>query len=238
MEINDLNCNKISNIKSYKLNKTLENSIYPLEQELKEINNNTISNSLNNLVGIVFSGIGTSVVFSENCVLDLLAYVYDFWGISTDSFIRAIINSLVALILFLLFYFAGLLVNNITKKRGKLYKKKGSSEGRSELREIFHKSIINDIVIGISFVNKAEEIMYEGDVAEMYLYEAAYYFIQYMTGRIEVSGFSTLVISIWLSCGLIIMFLGMVGVYIGKIFDQVKGRPTFIISERINFDNE
>ena len=67
---------------------------------------------------------------------------------------------------------------------------------------------------------------------------ATYYFVQYMTGKIEVSGFSTLVISIWLSCGLIIMFMGMVGVYIGKIFDQVKGRPTFIISEKLNFDNE
>lgn len=67
---------------------------------------------------------------------------------------------------------------------------------------------------------------------------AAYYLIQYLYGNIEVSGFSTLVISIWLSCGLIIMFLGMVGVYIGKIFDQVKGRPTFIISEKLNFDNE
>ena len=67
---------------------------------------------------------------------------------------------------------------------------------------------------------------------------AAYYFVQYMTGKIEVSGFSTLVISIWLSCGLIIMLMGMVGVYIGKIFDQVKGRPTFIISEKLNFDNE
>ena len=67
---------------------------------------------------------------------------------------------------------------------------------------------------------------------------AAYYFVQYMTGKIGVSGFSTLVISIWLSCGLIIMFMGMVGVYIGKIFDQVKGRPTFIISEKLNFDDE
>ena len=56
---------EISNMKSYKLNKTFENSIYPLEQELKEINNNTVSNALNNLVAIIFSGIGTSILLDE-----------------------------------------------------------------------------------------------------------------------------------------------------------------------------
>jgi len=67
---------------------------------------------------------------------------------------------------------------------------------------------------------------------------AFYYFILYLYDKIEVTGFTTLIISLWLSCGLIIMFIGVVGVYIGKIFDQVKGRPTFIISEKINFEHE
>lgn len=31
---------------------------------------------------------------------------------------------------------------------------------------------------GISFVDKAEELKYKGDVAEMYMYEAEYYFMQ------------------------------------------------------------
>lgn len=56
--------------------------------------------------------------------------------------------------------------------------KKATSEGRRELAEIFHKSVINDIVTGISFVDKAEELKDKGDVAEMYLYESAYYFIR------------------------------------------------------------
>ena len=178
LETDNVNNSAISNIKSYKLNKTLENSIYPLELELKEINNNTISNSLNNLVGIVFSGIGTSVLLNDSCVLELLEFIYNICEIPAQSVIRASLNCIIVISLFILFYFVGLLINGITKKKSRLYKKKGTSKGRSELREIFHKSIINDIVIGISFVDKAEEIGYDGDVAEMYLYEAAYYFIQ------------------------------------------------------------
>ena len=28
--------------------------------------------------------------------------------------------------------------------------------------------------------------------------------------------------------------MGILGLYIGKIFDQVKGRPVFIVSETLN----
>lgn len=56
-------------------------------------------------------------------------------------------------------------------------------------------------------------------------------------GWIEVDGFTTLVISLWLLAGLIIMLIGVTGLYIGKIFDRVKGRPTFIISETINVES-
>ena len=33
------------------------------------------------------------------------------------------------------------------------------------------------------------------------------------------------------------MMLGVTGIYIGKIYDRVKGRPTFIISETVNMEN-
>jgi dolichol-phosphate mannosyltransferase len=32
-----------------------------------------------------------------------------------------------------------------------------------------------------------------------------------------------------------ITILGMVGIYVGKIFENVKGRPTYIVGEKINF---
>ena len=52
-----------------------------------------------------------------------------------------------------------------------------------------------------------------------------------MTGEIVVIGFTSLVLSIWFLSGLIITTIGIVGVYVGKIFDQTKNRPKFIIDE-------
>jgi dolichol-phosphate mannosyltransferase len=40
---------------------------------------------------------------------------------------------------------------------------------------------------------------------------------------------------ILLSTGLILMSIGIAGIYIGKIFEQVKGRPLYFIETRVNF---
>jgi len=56
---------------------------------------------------------------------------------------------------------------------------------------------------------------------------------KWYTGEIEVLGYTSLILSIWLLSGIIIFVLGMVGLYIGKIFENVKDRPTYIIKERL-----
>jgi len=61
----------------------------------------------------------------------------------------------------------------------------------------------------------------------------AFYLFAYISGNIVVAGFTSLIIAISFFSGLIIFFLGMLGIYIGKIFDRVKGRPTFIVDEMI-----
>lgn len=64
---------------------------------------------------------------------------------------------------------------------------------------------------------------------------ALYYFVIWALGIVVVSGFTTMVISIWLAVGILTMMLGITGLYIGKIYDRVKGRPIFIIEETCNF---
>lgn len=61
-----------------------------------------------------------------------------------------------------------------------------------------------------------------------------YYLLTYLAGDIEVSGFTTLVISISFFSGIIIAILGILGIYLGKTFDQVKDRPVYIIDRIIN----
>lgn len=63
------------------------------------------------------------------------------------------------------------------------------------------------------------------------------YFLRYFFGGILVSGFTSLILSIWFLSGIIIFILGMLGIYIGRMFDQVKDRPTYIVRKMENFDD-
>ena len=53
-----------------------------------------------------------------------------------------------------------------------------------------------------------------------------------ITGYI-VPGWASTIMSLWFLSGLIIMVLGIVGIYVGKTFNQVKDRPSYIIQETI-----
>ncbi len=50
----------------------------------------------------------------------------------------------------------------------------------------------------------------------------------------EVSGWATLFVSMWFIAGIMIMVMGIIAVYVGSIFDEVKRRPSYLISERLN----
>ena len=60
-----------------------------------------------------------------------------------------------------------------------------------------------------------------------------YYLYLAITHKITQPGFSSLILSIWFLSGIIISCIGIVGVYLGKTFDQAKNRPTFIIDEEL-----
>lgn len=63
---------------------------------------------------------------------------------------------------------------------------------------------------------------------------AIYNLIAKWVGIIRVPGFTTMVFSIWFVGGLLLFVMGIQGLYIGKIFDQVKGRQLYVIREKIN----
>lgn len=61
-----------------------------------------------------------------------------------------------------------------------------------------------------------------------------YYILRYLRGQIIVLGYTSLIISIWFVGGVILMLLGIIGLYIGKIFEAAKERPIYIVEEIIN----
>ncbi len=63
---------------------------------------------------------------------------------------------------------------------------------------------------------------------------AVYDVVAKWIGIIEVPGYTTTVFSIWFVGGLLLFVMGILGLYIGKIFDQVKGRQLFIVKDEVN----
>ena len=51
-----------------------------------------------------------------------------------------------------------------------------------------------------------------------------------------VSGWATLFVSMWFIAGIMIMVMGIIAVYVGSIFDEVKHRPSYLIGETLNFE--
>lgn len=109
------------------------------------------------------------------------------------------------------------------------------AEGKSSytLHKLF-KQAFNSI---ISNTNKPLRIMVNFGItfSVIAMLLALYNIIAYFTGIIQLAGFTTTVFSIWFVGGLLMMQLGVVGIYIGKIFDQVKGRPNFVVMDKVNF---
>ena len=67
---------------------------------------------------------------------------------------------------------------------------------------------------------------------------ALYNVLANVIGMITVEGYTTTVFSIWFVGGLLLFVMGILGLYIGKIYDQVKGRQLFIVRKSLNFDNQ
>jgi putative glycosyltransferase len=44
-------------------------------------------------------------------------------------------------------------------------------------------------------------------------------------------GWSSLIVSIWFLGGMIIAFLGVIGIYLSRIFSETKGRPVFVVRD-------
>ncbi|NCA86457.1 MAG: glycosyltransferase [Clostridia bacterium] len=59
--------------------------------------------------------------------------------------------------------------------------------------------------------------------------------VRYFIKAEAVSGWTSTFLSIWFISGLVITILGMIGIYVGKIFENVKGRPTYIVGQRLNY---
>jgi polyisoprenyl-phosphate glycosyltransferase len=54
---------------------------------------------------------------------------------------------------------------------------------------------------------------------------------RYLIGDVQVAGFTSIIASIWLLGSIMILCMGLIGLYVGRLYNDAKGRPAFIVSE-------
>lgn len=57
---------------------------------------------------------------------------------------------------------------------------------------------------------------------------------RYLHGNVAVAGYTSIIASIWLLGGIIISGVGVVGLYVGRVFNDIKGRPYYAVDEYLN----
>lgn len=129
-----------------------------------------------------------------------------------------------------LVYHLGFNVGTIDVEHGKRAEGKSTYSLHKLLKLSFDVIIANSnkplhIAVGAGFVLSALSLLV-----------AIYNVIARWVGIILVEGYTTTVFSIWFVGGLLLMMMGVLGLYIGKIFDQVKGRQLFIVKDKLNFE--
>jgi glycosyltransferase involved in cell wall biosynthesis len=62
---------------------------------------------------------------------------------------------------------------------------------------------------------------------------AIYFFLEAILYGSSAPGFPTLIISLMFFAGVQLISLGVIGEYLGRIYDEVKGRPLFVVSREI-----
>jgi glycosyltransferase involved in cell wall biosynthesis len=67
---------------------------------------------------------------------------------------------------------------------------------------------------------------------------AGYYFWRTIIYGVDVPGYASLIVSITFFAGMQLFSLGVLGEYIALIFGEVKGRPLYLVAERIGVDDE
>jgi len=73
-------------------------------------------------------------------------------------------------------------------------------------------------------------ILYAGITIFLFAVAVIFYFtVRYMTSGVGVSGFTSVIVSIWFFGGLTTLILGILGVYIANIFSETKRRPYTVV---------
>ena len=87
-------------------------------------------------------------------------------------------------------------------------------------RPLFTMSIVGFVIASFSFIL------------------GAWYVFQKIAGFNITPGLSSIILIVTFFAGIQLLSLGLIGEYIGRIYDEVKRRPMYVVDRKINFEND
>lgn len=86
-----------------------------------------------------------------------------------------------------------------------------------------------DGILSFSTIPLRIGVLLGGAVALLAVAMGVYYFVKTLILGVDVPGFASLIVASLLLGGLILAKLGLVGLYVGRIYEEVKGRPLYVV---------
>lgn len=114
----------------------------------------------------------------------------------------------------------------------------GRKHGKStySIRKLI--SLATDVLISQSNKPLRFSIQFGFLVSFISFFYGVYLFIRYFFLAEPVQGWTSVMVSIFFVSGLMFFNLGIIGLYIGKIFNETKGRPLYLIQDKTFYDDE
>jgi len=110
-------------------------------------------------------------------------------------------------------------------------RKREAGESKYPLRKMLHFSIDGITSFSIAPINM---ITYIGlCITLVSLIMIGYALVEHLEHN-TMPGWTSILVSLWFIGGVIITGIGVIGLYIGKIYTEVKHRPRYFIDERLN----
>lgn len=112
--------------------------------------------------------------------------------------------------------------------------KRVAGKSKYSLRKML--KLASDAVFSFSLVPLYIGLSAGGIFIILALIQILYVLVLWLTGQYDkiVPGWSSLMAVLLIASGIIMILLGFIGVYVGYIFQQVKGRPIYLVRKREN----
>lgn len=108
-----------------------------------------------------------------------------------------------------------------------------AGESSYTLRKLLHLAI--DIIVSQSYKPLRLSIKFGFLISFISFLFGTWLIVRRLVWTIPVEGWTSVMVSIYFIGGLIFANLGFLGLYTGKIFDQSKGRPLYVVNKKVGF---